>query len=123
MTSILPAGTLTFLCADTLTAFDSADEAAKAALDLRSADCNMRVALHTGNAHVRDDGVYVGPAVRRVKQLRELAHDRTEHLLITNSASSAAKSADAIVGYLNLSPPRDGETGMAELVVHRLFFA
>ena len=75
MTSILPAGTLTFLCADTLTAFDSADEAAKAALDLRSADCNMRVALHTGEAHVRDDGVYVGPAVRRVKQLRELAHD------------------------------------------------
>ncbi|OBF69596.1 mycothiol synthase [Mycobacterium sp. 852002-51971_SCH5477799-a] len=46
--------------------------------------------------------------------LRELGHDRTEHLLITNPASPG----EAIVGYLNLSPPRDGETGMAELVVH-----
>lgn len=44
--------------------------------------------------------------------LRELGHDRTEHLLITGSTS------DAVIGYLNLSPPREGETGMAELVVH-----
>jgi len=44
--------------------------------------------------------------------LRELGHDRTEHLLITTA------EAGAIVGYLNLSPPRDGDTGMAELVVH-----
>lgn len=44
--------------------------------------------------------------------LRELGHDRTEHLLITTA------EAGAIVGYLNLSPPRDGDSGMAELVVH-----
>ncbi|BBY13515.1 mycothiol synthase [Mycobacterium marseillense] len=44
--------------------------------------------------------------------LRELGHDRTEHLLITGD------DAGAVTGYLNLSPPRDGETGMAELVVH-----
>ena len=50
--------------------------------------------------------------------LRELGHDRTEHLLITNPASGAATAGGAIVGYLNLSPPRDGEAGMAELVVH-----
>jgi len=50
--------------------------------------------------------------------LRELGHDRTEHLLITGSASGTATDADAIIGYLNLSPPRDGDTGMAELVVH-----
>ncbi|SPM34465.1 mycothiol synthase, partial [Mycobacterium rhizamassiliense] len=43
--------------------------------------------------------------------LRELGHDRTDHLLITSAG-------DAVVGYLNLSPPRDGEEGMAELVVH-----
>lgn len=51
--------------------------------------------------------------------LRELAHGRTEHLLVTGS-SSGAESADIgdIVGYLNLSPPRDGDAGMAELVVH-----
>ena len=40
--------------------------------------------------------------------LRELAHDRTGHLLITET--------DEIVGYLNLS--RDADAGMAELVVH-----
>lgn len=44
--------------------------------------------------------------------LRELGHDRTEHLLVTGSQPGA------VVGYLNLSPPRDGGTGMAELVVH-----
>ncbi|MEE3752525.1 mycothiol synthase [Mycobacterium intracellulare] len=43
--------------------------------------------------------------------LRELGHDRTEHLLSTSDDG-------VIIGYLNLSPPRDGETGMAELVVH-----
>lgn len=51
--------------------------------------------------------------------LRELGHDRTEHLLITGSASGTEPAmADAVIGYLNLSPPRDGETGMAEMVVH-----
>ena len=44
--------------------------------------------------------------------LRELGHDRTEHLLVTGSQPGT------IVGYLNLSPPRDGDAGMAELVVH-----
>lgn len=40
--------------------------------------------------------------------LRELAHDRTGHLLISE--------ADEVVGYLNLS--RDADAAMAELVVH-----
>jgi mycothiol synthase len=44
--------------------------------------------------------------------LRELGHDRTQHLLVSGSQPGA------IVGYLNLSPPRDGDAGMAELVVH-----
>ena len=44
--------------------------------------------------------------------LRELGHDRTEHLLVAGSQPGA------IVGYLNLSPPRDDDAGMAELVVH-----
>lgn len=42
--------------------------------------------------------------------LRELAHDRTGHLLVTGDA------AGEIIGYLNLSG--DAEAGMAELVVH-----
>lgn len=62
------------------------------------------------SAATESDGI--APVGEQV--LRELAHDRTEHLLIT----SPAPAGDAIVGYLNLSPPRDGETGMAELVVH-----
>lgn len=44
--------------------------------------------------------------------LRELGHDRTEHLLV------AGDHPGSIAGYLNLSPPRDGGAGMAELVVH-----
>lgn len=44
--------------------------------------------------------------------LRELGHDRTEHLLVTGALPGT------IAGYLNLSPPRDGGGGMAELVVH-----
>ncbi len=44
--------------------------------------------------------------------LRELAHGRTEHLLITGPAP------ETIIGYLNLSAPPDGDAGMAEFVVH-----
>lgn len=44
--------------------------------------------------------------------LRELGHDRTEHLLV------AGAQPGTLAGYLNLSPPRDGGGGMAELVVH-----
>lgn len=58
---------------------------------------------------------YDGVAPVGEQVLRELGQDRTEHLLITDASAAAA---DAIVGYLNLSPPRDGEAGMAELVVH-----
>lgn len=44
--------------------------------------------------------------------LRELAHGRTEHLLIAGPAS------ETIIGYLNLSAPDDGDAAMAEFVVH-----
>jgi mycothiol synthase len=49
--------------------------------------------------------------------LRELAHDRTEHLLVSEPDTTRA-TADTVIGYLNLSPPRDGGVGMAELAVH-----
>ncbi|EID09667.1 mycothiol acetyltransferase [Mycobacterium xenopi RIVM700367] len=42
--------------------------------------------------------------------LRELAHQRTEHLLAAGGGS--------IVGYLNLAPAHDRGAPMAELVVH-----
>jgi mycothiol synthase len=47
--------------------------------------------------------------------LRELGYDRTDHLLVTGSDADAAGT---VIGYLNLSPARDGGAGMAELVVH-----
>ncbi|BAX94480.1 mycothiol synthase [Mycobacterium shigaense] len=43
--------------------------------------------------------------------LRELGHERTDHLLVTSADN-------AVLGYLNLTRPRDEEAGMAELVVH-----
>ncbi|OBI46471.1 mycothiol synthase [Mycobacterium kyorinense] len=44
--------------------------------------------------------------------LRELGHDRTEHVLV------AGQDGDTVIGYLNLSPSHDDSVGMAELVVH-----
>jgi mycothiol synthase len=43
--------------------------------------------------------------------LRELGQERTGHLLVTDTG-------DAIIGYLNLSPPRESAGEMAELAVH-----
>lgn len=42
--------------------------------------------------------------------LRELAHDRTRHLLATDGAD--------LVGYLNLAPAAEDDPAMAELAVH-----
>ena len=42
--------------------------------------------------------------------LRELAHDRTRHLLATEG--------DGVAAYLNLAPADDANPAMAELVVH-----
>ncbi len=59
--------------------------------------------------------------------LRELAQDRTGHLLVAGSEPGRPGAPENIVGYLNLSPPRDGDAemagmagmaGMAEMVVH-----
>lgn len=47
--------------------------------------------------------------------LRELARERTEHLLVTGPRPDGA--GDIIIGYLNLSR-RDPAAAMAELVVH-----
>ena len=43
--------------------------------------------------------------------LRELAHERTEHLLVTDDEGG-------VTGYLNLAPGRDDGDATAELVVH-----
>lgn len=48
--------------------------------------------------------------------IRELGQDRTEHLLVTGTGPGVLENA--IVGYLSLSPARDGGVPMAELAVH-----
>lgn len=47
--------------------------------------------------------------------LRELSHDRARHLLVAGARSDS--ELDAIVGYVQLGPPRVGAVAMAELVV------
>jgi mycothiol synthase len=46
--------------------------------------------------------------------LRELGQERTGHLLVTDTSDATG----AIIGYLNLSPPRESAGEMAELAVH-----
>jgi mycothiol synthase len=48
--------------------------------------------------------------------LRELAHDRTEHLLATGRNPNAGD--ERVIGYLNLASGQEDESAMAELVVH-----
>jgi mycothiol synthase len=48
--------------------------------------------------------------------LRELAHERTEHLLVTGAHPDG--TGEKVVGYLNLSAEPEVGSGMAELVVH-----
>jgi mycothiol synthase len=48
--------------------------------------------------------------------LRELAHQRTEHLLVTGRDPD--NSGEQIIGYLNLAGGHEDNFGMAELVVH-----
>ena len=44
--------------------------------------------------------------------LRELGHDRTDHLLATGARRA---EPNTVVGYLNLSPPRDGAAAWRNL--------
>jgi mycothiol synthase len=60
-----------------------------------------------------DDVAPVGEQV-----LRELAHHRTGHLLVTGRHPGG--SGQTIIGYLNLASPQEDTFGMAELVVHPL---
>ena len=95
--SLLPAGTVTFLCAEgkAPAVYDTPAEAVEAARD------ETRAALHTGEAMVRDDGTHTGPAARRCGQLLALARDGQ----VLVSAGTAAALSDV---------------GLHDLGVHRL---
>ncbi|MGC2653478.1 MAG: mycothiol synthase [Mycobacterium sp.] len=77
---------------------------------------DWRSALATDEQQQVRELVRVASAVDKVtpvgeQVLRELAGQRTEHLLVTNGAREA-------VGYLNFAPARGEASAMAELVVH-----
>ncbi|MGH9011335.1 MAG: helix-turn-helix transcriptional regulator [Acidimicrobiia bacterium] len=58
-------------------AFPRASGAVACALDLQRAPLapiRLRIGLHTGEAQLRDEGNYMGPAVNRAARLRDLAH-------------------------------------------------
>jgi mycothiol synthase len=78
---------------------------------------DWRSALTTDEQQQVRELVKVAGAVDKVtpvgeQVLRELAGQRTGHLLVTNG------SREAVVGYLNLAPVRGAASAMAELVVH-----
>ena len=57
--------------------FSRASGALGCALDLQRAPLapiRLRIGLHTGEAQLRDEGNYMGPAVNRAARLRDLAH-------------------------------------------------
>jgi mycothiol synthase len=50
--------------------------------------------------------------------LRELAHDRTQHLLATERDPGGGEQDKRVIGYLNLAAGQEDSLAMAELVVH-----
>jgi predicted ATPase/class 3 adenylate cyclase/DNA-binding CsgD family transcriptional regulator len=58
-------------------AFTRASDAVAFALDLQRAPLEpirLRIGIHTGEVHLRDEGNYIGPTINRTARLRELAH-------------------------------------------------
>ena len=58
-------------------AFNRASDAVDCAFDLQLAPLlpiRLRIAVHTGDVQLRDEGNYIGPAINRAGRLRDLAH-------------------------------------------------
>ncbi len=58
-------------------AFARAADAVTCALDLQRAPLapiKLRIGVHTGDVHLRDEGNYIGPTINRTARLRDLAH-------------------------------------------------
>ena len=91
-------------------AFSRGSDAAAAALEIqrytRTHECSegpvlrVRIALHTAEAQLRDEGNYFGLALSRCARLRELAHggqilvSRSTHDLVVDRLPAAARLAD-----------------------------
>lgn len=104
--SILPIGSVTFVVTDlAVDVFESAHDAVAAALDARRGAPGARIALHTGEAHVRDDGGYTGPARRRCERLREIANPG-QTLLSAPAATAVGEMLASGAVLLDLGPHR-----------------
>src|SRR5246500_951117 len=58
-------------------AFARASDAVSCALELQLAPLapiRLRIGVHTGEVHLRDEGNYAGPTINRTARLRDLAH-------------------------------------------------
>ncbi len=58
-------------------AFPRAADAVRCALVLQQAPLapiKLRIGVHTGDVHLRDEGNYIGPTINRTARLRDLAH-------------------------------------------------
>ncbi|WP_103337690.1 helix-turn-helix transcriptional regulator [Amycolatopsis sp. CA-126428] len=86
-TKLLPAGTVTILCAG-----DAAPVVFATPGEALAALPGGPAAVHTGDVLIRDDGTPTGPAVRRCEHLRALAEDGR----ILVSARTAAALGDAV---------------------------
>src|SRR6201990_2660660 len=92
-------------------AFSRAADAVACALDLQRAPLapiKLRIGVHTGDIHLRDEGNYIGPTINRTARLRDLAHGgqtvlsgATEPLVVD------AISADVTLIDLGSHPLRD----------------
>ncbi|HUR75239.1 MAG TPA: LuxR C-terminal-related transcriptional regulator [Sporichthya sp.] len=63
-------------------------------------ELSVRMALHTGEARLRDDLYYIGPSIIRCARLRSLAHGRQ----VVVSATTAALVADELPDGAELLP-------------------
>lgn len=84
-------------------AFNRASDAVACALDLQLAPLlpiRLRIAVHTGDVQLRDEGNYIGPAINRTGRLRDLAHggqtvlSGTTEAIVVDSLPAKAWLAD-----------------------------
>src|SRR5258705_2882101 len=80
-------------------AFTRASDAVAFAFDVQRAPLEpirLRIGIHTGEVHLRDEGNYIGPTINRTARLRELGHGgqtvlsgTTEDLVLDRMPSDA----------------------------------
>jgi predicted ATPase/DNA-binding CsgD family transcriptional regulator/class 3 adenylate cyclase len=92
--------------ADAMAAAEALSAAVRDRVELRALAGRLRVALHTGEAQVRDDGRFAGAAVRTGERLAEIANG--------GQTLVSGVTASAVPG-----PPATGSP-LADLGLHRL---